>query len=90
MISWLAREPVAIAAIIGIAINLAVSFGLRLTVDQIAMVNALAVAILAVIARNASTPVAAPKLPIGTPVLIEGAGDVPPPDAIVALKDIGN
>lgn len=89
--NWLAREPVAIAAILGIAINLAVSFGLRLTVDQIAMINALVTAVLAVIARNVVTPTAAPKLPIGTPVLVEGQGDVPPPDAVVALKDgIGN
>ena len=36
--------------------------------------------------RPAVTPVAAPSLPVGTPVLVEGTGDEPPPDAVVALR----
>jgi hypothetical protein len=52
----LGREPVAIAAFIGIAINLAITFGLRLTVEQVALVNALVVAGLALIARSKVSP----------------------------------
>ena len=36
--------------------------------------------------RPTVTPVAAPSLPVGTPVLVEGTGDTPPPDAVVALR----
>ena len=46
------REPAAIAAFIAIAINLGVSFGLKLTVDQIALVNALVVAGLSLLVRS--------------------------------------
>lgn len=46
--------------------------------------------ITAAIIRQGVTPVSEPKLPIGTPVLVDRpAGtpdDVPPPDAVVALK----
>lgn len=50
------REPAAIAAVVAIAINLFVSFGLQLTVDQIALINSLVVAILALIVRQSVTP----------------------------------
>lgn len=44
----------------------------------------------ALIARHGTTSYAEPKLPIGTPVLVERpAGlpaDTPPPDAVVALR----
>ena len=50
--TFLGREPVAIAAFIAIAINLGVSFGLKLTVDQIALVNALVVAGLSLLVRS--------------------------------------
>lgn len=53
----LGREPVAIAAFLSIAINLAITFGLKLSGDQVALVNALVVAGLALIVRQASTPV---------------------------------
>jgi uncharacterized membrane protein YgaE (UPF0421/DUF939 family) len=43
------REPAAIAAVIAIAINLAITFGLRLTVEQVALINALVVGILGLI-----------------------------------------
>jgi hypothetical protein len=62
------REPAAIAAFISIAVNLAITFGLHLTVDQVALVNALVVAGLALIVRQSVTPVSAPQLPIGTSV----------------------
>lgn len=62
------REPTAIAAFIAIAINLFISFGLKLTVDQVVLINALVVGGLALIVRQVVTPVAAPKLAPGTTV----------------------
>jgi len=64
----LGREPAAIAAFLGIAINLAITFGLRLTIEQVALVNALVVAALALIVRQSVTPVSAPTLNVGTVV----------------------
>ena len=66
------REPAAIAAVIAIAINLAVSFGLKLSVEQIALINTLTVAILGLIVRQSVTPTAAPTLSAGTVVKVEG------------------
>lgn len=71
----LGREPAAIAAFIAIAINLFVSFGLQLTVDQIALINSLVVAGLALIVRQVVTPVAAPKLDSGTVVTSLDTGE---------------
>jgi hypothetical protein len=68
------REPAAIAALIAIAINLAISFGLNLTTEQVALINALAVAILGLIVRQVSTPTVAPRLPIGTVVTAPDGG----------------
>lgn len=48
----------------------------------------LAPVITGVLIRPNVTPVAAPSLPIGTPVLVAGTGDTPPPDAVVA--DVAN
>lgn len=62
------REPAAIAAVIAIAINLFVSFGLKLTVEQIALVNALVVGVLGLAVRQVVTPVSSPKLATGTSV----------------------
>lgn len=62
------REPTAIAAFIAIAINLFVSFGLHLTTEQIALINALVVAGLALLVRQVVTPTADPKLDLGTAV----------------------
>jgi len=73
----LGREPAAIAAFIAIAVNLLVSFGLRLSVDQIALINALVVAGLALLVRQSVTPVSAPRLDAGTTVQTpEGLGVV--------------
>ena len=66
----LGREPVAIAAVIAIAVNLLVSFGLSLTVEQIALINALVVGILALVARTQVTPTANPVLTQGTSVQV--------------------
>ena len=68
------REPTAIAAFIAIGINLIVSFGLKLTVEQIALINALVVAGLALAVRSVVTPVNAPKLDSGTVVTATGTG----------------
>lgn len=52
------REPALIAGAIAIAINLAISFGLNLSTDQVALVNALVVAVLSIIVRQNVTPTA--------------------------------
>lgn len=49
------REPVAIAAFFSIALNLAISFGLHLSAEQVALVNALVVAALALLVRSSVT-----------------------------------
>lgn len=46
------REPVAIAGFIAIAINLGIAFGLKLTVEQVALINTLVVAGLALVVRQ--------------------------------------
>ena len=66
------REPAAIAAAIAIGINLAISFGLKLTIDQVALINALVVAVLGLIVRQSVTPTASPVLPAGTTVQVQG------------------
>lgn len=71
------REPAAIAAVLAIAINLAISFGLKLTVDQVALINALVVGVLGLIVRQSSTPVSDPELPAGTTVKVVTPGNAP-------------
>ena len=65
------REPAAIAAFIAIAINLGLTFGLKLTAEQVALVNTLVVAGLGLIVRQAVTPTAQPTLKQGTAVTVE-------------------
>jgi hypothetical protein len=48
----LGREPVAIAAFIAIALNLALTFGLKLNADQVSLVNALVIAGLSLLVRS--------------------------------------
>lgn len=50
------REPAAIAAVIAIVINLAISFGLNLSVDQVALINTLVIGVLGLIVRQSVTP----------------------------------
>jgi len=50
--TFLGREPAAIAAFIAIAINLALTFGLQLSVEQVALANALVVAGLGLLVRQ--------------------------------------
>ncbi len=70
----LGREPAAIAAVVSIAINLAITFGLKLSVEQVALINTLVVAVLALIVRSAVTPVNSPQLPAGTNVTTSDGG----------------
>ena len=46
------REPVAIAATFAIALNLALTFGLNVSSDQVSLINALVIAILALVVRS--------------------------------------
>ena len=71
----LGREPVAIAAFIAIAINLAITFGLNLSADQIALINSLVVAGLGLIVRQSVTPTADPVLKAGTDVKVQGTDE---------------
>lgn len=68
------REPAAIAAVVAIAVNLAITFGLKLSSDQIALINALVVAALGLLVRQNVTPTGAPQLPAGTNVTLPGGG----------------
>jgi hypothetical protein len=62
------REPAAIAGFLAIVVNLAITFGLKLTVDQVALINTLVVAGLALLVRQVVTPTANPELKEGTKV----------------------
>ena len=64
----LGRQPVAIAAVFEIALNLALTFGLNLTGQQVALINGLVVAVLALIVGSNVTPIAFPRLNEGTKV----------------------
>jgi hypothetical protein len=65
------REPAAIAAFIAIVVNLAITFGLSLSAEQVALINTLVVAGLALVVRQNSTPTGAPILKEGTHVTVE-------------------
>lgn len=64
----LGREPAAIAAFIGAAIALLVTFGLKLTAEQIGSIMTVVVLGMGLIVRQVVTPVADPKLDPGTKV----------------------
>jgi uncharacterized membrane protein len=76
----LGREPVAIAAVVGIALNLALTFGLDLDPDQVALINALVVGVLALLARQS-------VFPTPTVQTIANASTFEKPGTII---DIGN
>ena len=69
------REPALIAGVLAIAINLAISFGLRLSAEQVSLLNALVVSALALAVRQVSTPTAEPRLNEGTNVTVVTPGD---------------
>ena len=75
----LGRQPVAITAVISIAINLALTFGLKLTAEQVSLINALVVAVIALIVGVNVTPTAFPKLHEGTKVEVITPGTEPNP-----------
>jgi hypothetical protein len=77
------RQTNAIAAFLAICIDLAVSFGLNLTVVQIGLLNAGMIAGLALLANSNSTPTSDPRVPIGTDVtVVTPAGQ---PNKVVTL-----
>lgn len=84
--TFLGREPALIAGAIRAIILVAVAFGLNWEPGQIAALMLAVEAVLTVIVRQNVTPTAAPKLALGTPVLVEGTGDQPPADAVVAVR----
>jgi hypothetical protein len=71
------RNPVRTAGLIAIAINLAISFGLKLTGEQVSMLNAFVVAVLALLVPNYTTSTAAPRLDAGTTVEVITPGKEP-------------
>ncbi len=79
----LGREPAAIAAFIAIVVNLAISFGLNLTTEQIALINTLVVAGLALLVRQNVTPTSNPTLAEGTKVTV--ATPAGTPDKVVTV-----
>ncbi len=85
----LGREPVAIAAVVAIAVNLLVSFGLQLTVEQIALINTLVVGVLALIARSNTTSLAAPVIPSGTTVSVTTPAGQPNGTTTLGVSDAG-
>lgn len=80
------REPTLIAGAVRAVILAAVAFGLRMEPEQIGALMLAVEAVLTLVNRAYVTPTAAPKLELGTPVLVEGTGDQPPPDAVVAVR----
>lgn len=66
MNSIFGREPAAIMAVLQAGIALAIGFGLHWTGEQVALVMAFSAAVLGLITRQVVTPVADPKLPVGT------------------------
>jgi hypothetical protein len=96
MRNFLAREPVAILGLLQAGLAIAISFGMKLSIEQQGMILAGTSAVLALLARAYVTPVAAPNLavlaPIPEPVYVpipdpgpfpdaEAVPEVPAPDA---------
>lgn len=69
------KAPTAIAAVIVAALNLAMSFGLDLSGDQVGLINLFVIGILGLFVYNSVTPVANPTLESGTEVSIQGTED---------------
>lgn len=68
IIEAIKRQPVRFSAACSIVINLAVSFGLNLSSEQVVMLNALIAAVLGWLIPGYVTPTAAPRLDAGTTV----------------------
>ena len=80
-------EPTLVAGAVRAVLLCAVAFGLRWTPEQIGAFMLAVEAVLTLLNRAVVTPTAKPKLPMGTPVLVEGTGDTPPPDASVQPRN---
>ena len=77
IIEAIARQPVRIAALVAIAINIGVSFGLALTGEQVSLLNAFVVTALGLIVPGFTTSTAAPRLNEGTTVEVVTPGTAP-------------
>jgi hypothetical protein len=75
--SLILREPMYTQSLVVALIALGTSFGLGWDAQQVGSVSAVSAAILAVLTRQAVTPIAAPSLPSGTRVNVETAAGVP-------------
>ncbi len=62
------REPAAILGLIQAGLALAIGFGLQLSGEQTALVMAFSAAAVALITRQSVTPIADPRLPVGSSV----------------------
>lgn len=85
------KEPVVIAGAVRSVLWVLVLLSIVvLDEKQLAGIGLALEVVLGLFARQASTSTAEPKLPVGTPVIVDRpAGspqDVPPPDAVVALR----
>jgi hypothetical protein len=93
---WIGTIVSLVFAVVGVLTNDGVisdAIGGRITditTSLAELLTLLAPLIAGVIIRQGVTPISQPKLPVGTPVLVDRpAGqpeDTPPPDAVVALK----
>ena len=88
IIAKLEAEPVLVATFVGAVLNLGIAFGLPIDETQKAAILVVIDAVLAIFARQASTPVSAPSLPVGTAVnagtaTVTSTG-TPPPSAAPA------
>lgn len=75
----LGRQPVLIMAVISGGINLALTFGLKLTAEQVSLINVLVVAVIGLIVGSNVTPTNFPKLAEGTKVEVITPGTDPNP-----------
>lgn len=84
----LQKEPVVIAGAIRSVLWVLVLLGVvALGEAQLAGIALALELVLTLFARQSSTPTAAPALPLGKAVTVEGTADGPPPDAVVARRE---
>lgn len=90
--TFFGRQPAAISAFISAVLKCLVLFGvIVLTVEQAVGLILVVDLGLALLVWQNVTPTAAPKLTIGTPVLLDNPpgtpADAPPPNGVVALRN---
>ncbi len=82
--TFLGREPAAVSAVISLGLKALLLFNvIQWSPEQELGLMAFLDATLFLIVRQNVTPTASPRLPLGTPVLVEGTDDQPPADAAV-------